>query len=98
MEDLIVSLLRENGRIIIPEFGAFIVKTKSPLKAIFNEFLQYNDGALIGAVEKKENIEREEATKMVKDYVAQINERLSNGENVSINEIGVLVKSTTGQN
>ena len=97
MEELIISLLKEHGRIIVPDFGAFIVKTKSPFKAIFNEFLQYNDGALIGAAASKLNIERDDAANKIKEYVASINARLDSGEHIDFPEIGTLTKSTTGK-
>lgn len=97
MEELIVSLLKESGRVIIPDFGAFIVKTKSPLKVIFNEFLQYNDGALIGATSKKFNIERDAAAKKVKDYATEITSKLDSGTSIDLPEIGSLSKSSTGK-
>lgn len=97
MEELIVGLLKDNGRVIIPDFGAFIVKTKSPLKVIFNEFLQYNDGALIGATSKKLGVEREEAAKKVKDYSAKLISELDKGVVIALPEIGNLSKSSTGK-
>jgi nucleoid DNA-binding protein len=97
MNTLIVTLLKQNGRVIIPDFGAFIVKTKSPLKVIFNEFLQYNDGALIGALTESENIERNDAVKKVTDFVTDLTSKLDKGESVEIPEIGVLSKSSTGK-
>lgn len=97
MEELIVSLLKENGRVIIPDFGALIVKTQSPFTVIFNEFLQYNDGALISATAKKENIEREDAAKKVKDFSAKIIADLDSNKPVNLLEIGILSKSATGK-
>ncbi len=97
MEDIIVKLLKENGRIIVPDFGAFIIKTKSPLKAIFNEFLQYNDGALIGAIATEDNTDRNNAASKVKEYVDALTAKLDSGETVSFPEIGTLTKSSTGK-
>ena len=97
MDDLILNLLKKNGRVIIPDFGALIVKQKAPLTVIFNEFLQYNDGALVGAVSAKQNIEREEATKNIKAFTAEIEKKLNNKENVEIKGVGVLSKSSTGK-
>ncbi len=97
MEDIIVKLLKENGRIIVPEFGAFIIKTKSPLKAIFNEFLQYNDGALIGAIAEQDNTDRNNAANKVKEYVDSLTSKLNSGENIIFPEIGALSKSSTGK-
>jgi len=97
MEELIVQLLKDNGRVILPEFGALIVKTKTPFKVIFNEFLQYNDGALIGAIAKNNNIEREDAARKVKEFVAKVISNLDHGKQIDLGEIGVLSKSSTGK-
>jgi cell division septation protein DedD/nucleoid DNA-binding protein len=97
MEELIIKLLKDSGRVIVPDFGAFIIKTKSPLKAIFNEFLQYNDGALIGALAKEKKIERDEAATQIKEYVKQLNSKLDNGEAVLFEGVGQLSKSATGK-
>jgi nucleoid DNA-binding protein len=97
MEDVILSLLKENERIILPDFGAFIIKSKTPFKVIFNEFLQYNDGTLIGALADKLIIDRDDATNKVKEYVADITKKLSNGESVELKGIGIMNKSNTGK-
>ncbi len=97
MDKIILDLLKENGRVIIPDFGAFIVKQKSPFTVIFNEFLQYNDGALIGAVSTKEAINRDDAATKTKEFIKEIQDKLSKGEEVTLLGIGVLTKSTTGK-
>ncbi|NJM14971.1 MAG: hypothetical protein HC896_05945 [Bacteroidales bacterium] len=53
MDAYIVELLNSNKRVIIPDFGAFIVKQGTPVTYVFNEFLKYNDGLLIDHVAKK---------------------------------------------
>jgi hypothetical protein len=58
MEEYLSHLLENNNRVIIPEFGAFIVKNRQPLLLVFNEFLQYNDGALIDLITKQEIFQR----------------------------------------
>lgn len=97
MDKLIVKLLKENGRIIIPDFGAFIVKQKSPFKVIFNEFLQYNDGALISALSELEKISQEEATEKIKQLTSEFSAKLNAGEQIELAEIGILTKSQTGK-
>jgi nucleoid DNA-binding protein len=97
MDDIILDLLKTKGRIIVPDFGAFIIKSKSPFKVIFNEFLQYNDGALIGATAGGFNLERDDAAKKVKEYVTDISKQLDKGTPVSLSGIGVLSKSSTGK-
>lgn len=97
MDKIILDLLKENGRVIIPDFGALIVKQKSPFTVIFNEFLQYNDGALIGAVEKTENIDRDNAAAKTREFTKEIQTKLGKGEEITLTGIGVLTKSATGK-
>lgn len=97
MDKIILDLLKENGRVIIPDFGALIVKQKSPFTVIFNEFLQYNDGALIGAIATKNAIERDDAAAKTKEFTKEIQGKLDKGEEISLEGIGVLTKSATGK-
>jgi nucleoid DNA-binding protein len=97
MNKLILNLLKENGRLIIPDFGALIVKQKAPFKVIFNEFLQYNDGALIAALSDQEKISQEEAAAKIKQLTAEFNKKLNAGEQIKLPKIGLLSKSQTGK-
>lgn len=97
MDKIILDLLKENGRVIIPDFGALIVKQKSPFTVIFNEFLQYNDGALIGAIATKNAIERDDAATKTREFTKNIQGKLDKGEEVNLEGIGVLKKSSTGK-
>ncbi len=97
MDEIILKLLKENGRVIVPDFGALIVKQKTPFTVIFNEFLQYNDGALVGAVASSLNIERDAASAKVRDMTKELQEKLKNNQEVMLSGIGVLSKSSTGK-
>lgn len=97
MDKYIFQILENNSRVIVPEFGAFIVKQRSPLTIVFNEFLQYNDGMLVDTVSKGEGTGRDEAKKKIDDFVKSINEKLSKGESFPVSGLGILVKSNTGK-
>ncbi len=97
MDSLILKLLKDNGRIIIPDFGALIVKQKTPFKVIFNEFLQYNDGALINAFAEREGISKEDASAKVKQLTKEFIAKLNSGEKITLEEIGTLVRTSTGK-
>lgn len=97
MDKLILKLLKDNGRIIIPDFGALIVKQKSPFKVIFNEFLQYNDGALINSLAEQEGINKDEAAQKVKQLTKELESKLGSGQKITLDEIGTLARSTTGK-
>ncbi|MCG8702314.1 MAG: SPOR domain-containing protein [Bacteroidales bacterium] len=97
METYLIQILNEKNRVIIPEFGALIVKQKNPRKLIFNEFLQYNDGALVNAISKAEKIKRDEALVKVNNYVTEIRKNLIEGKGVKLHDIGVLTRSSSGK-
>jgi nucleoid DNA-binding protein len=97
MDELILSLLKENGRIILPDFGAFIVKQKTPFTVIFNEFLQYNDGFFIAAVENQFQISKDDAIAKVKNLVSDYNQRLDKGEEINLIGIGIISKTPAGK-
>ena len=97
MEEHLLKILETNSRVIIPEFGAFIVKQKSPLTLVFNEFLQYNDGLLVDFISREEGIEREVAKKKIDDFVKKVRSELNKDNKVTLGKLGVLVKNQTGK-
>jgi nucleoid DNA-binding protein len=97
MEEYLSILLENNNRVIVPEFGAFIVKNRQPLQMVFNEFLQYNDGALIDIITKKENINRDQAKNKIEQFIKEINSYLDKGEAYEIQKFGFLIKNKSGK-
>jgi nucleoid DNA-binding protein len=97
MENYILQILESSTRVIVPEFGAFIVKQRNPLTVVFNEFLQYNDGVLVDVIAKNEDISRNDAKKKIDEYVDRINQALENGESFSVGKLGVIVKGGLGK-
>lgn len=97
MNKHIIQLLDSNNRVIIPDFGAFIIKQKNPKVVVFNEFLRYNDGLLIDFVAKEENTDRETAKKRITDFVARINASFDKKEPFSLDELGMLEKEASGK-
>lgn len=97
MEKYILQILESSSRIIVPEFGAFIIKQKNPLVIVFNEFLQYNDGVLIDTIDKSEGTDRDTAKKHIDNFVKEINSQLDKGNPYVIEQLGTLVKSSTGK-
>jgi nucleoid DNA-binding protein/cell division septation protein DedD len=97
MEEYISLLLENNNRVIVPEFGAFIVKKRHPLSLVFNEFLQYNDGVLIDLISKKENIDSDQAKIKIEQFIKKINDSLDKGEAFQILKLGFLIKNKSGK-
>ncbi len=97
MDKYIIELLETNTRVIIPDFGAFIIKQKDPRLIVFNEFLRYNDGLLIDYVAKSENIDKDVAKKKVVEYVNKAGKDLADNNEQVIEGLGKLIKESTGK-
>jgi nucleoid DNA-binding protein len=97
MIDYIIEILENNNRLIIPEFGAFIVKQRNPLLITFNEFLQYNDGVLVETISRKENVQVDVAKARVDKFITEINTILNQGEYYALDQLGDLVKNPSGK-
>ncbi|GEM_PF-420540 len=97
----LTELIRQNTRIILPEFGAFLVKDNgekefNPNNVSFSPFLRYNDGMLEVFIAKSKAISKEEASKDVRDFVETIkNELLEKGE-FPIEGLGLLKRDQRG--
>ncbi|NBC82140.1 MAG: hypothetical protein GVY19_02050 [Bacteroidetes bacterium] len=90
MHTYLKELLNSNNRVIIPDFGAFIVKHGAKRLVIFNEFLKYNDGLLIEHIAQKENISKENASKKVSDFVNQVTQQLKTDKKYVLGDFGKL--------
>jgi hypothetical protein len=97
MEDTIIALLNSNLRVIIPDFGAFIIRQKQPRIIVFNEFLRYNDGILIDFIVKTEGIDREIAEQRVMDFAEDGSKLLASGREMVIEGLGSLRKDSSGK-
>ena len=96
MEQYILDLIKENNRVIIPNFGAFIVAKEKGFTILFNNFLSFNDGLLVDHVMTKEKIDKEAASAKVDVYVEKLKETLDSTGLYSINGLGTFTKDTNG--
>ncbi len=97
MEKYINQILEKNNRVIVPDFGAFIVKQRNPLTIVFNEFLQYNDGMLVDTISKIEDLDREKAKEKVDSFVKSVIAKLDKGQKYPLEKLGTLIKSSSGK-
>jgi cell division septation protein DedD len=97
MEKLILNLLKENSRIIIPEFGAFIIRQQNPPEIAFNSLLTFNDGILTEYVSHNSRISFPEAQAKVSDYAVKLNADLKLHNRLSFNEIGWVWLDESGE-
>lgn len=80
-----------NNRVIIPDFGAFMVQnTPSGKQITFNDFLKFNDGLLINQIIKAEKIGKADALEQIKNFVKEIEKKFADGKPFEIKEIGFL--------
>ncbi len=96
MENYLVELIKENNRIIIPNFGAFIISREKGQNILFNNFLSFNDGLLISHICAVEGVDSATATEKVEAYVNTINSSLDNDGSFTIKGIGVFIKDQNG--
>jgi len=93
----IKELIENNNRIIIPDFGAFMVQNSPEGKQIsFNDFLKFNDGLLINQIIKAEKINKNQATDNIKDYVKLIEDQFAKGASFNVEGVGYLIKDEQG--
>ncbi|MDJ1472216.1 HU domain-containing protein [Xanthocytophaga flava] len=103
IEKYIRQLLFANDCVVIPDFGGFISKyapaTVHPVRhkfmppskeIAFNEMLRLNDGLLISHVAVGENVSREQATKLVKDFSDYVRQQIWQNQKYVFDEIGTL--------
>ena len=57
INEYIKELISNNSRVIIPDFGAFMIQNSDNGKIIsFNDFLKFNDGVLVNKIIVNEHI------------------------------------------
>ena len=96
------ELLFGHDCVIVPGFGGFIgnytparIDKNSgtftpPVKQIsFNRNLNHNDGLLIGKISESTGINYGDSRILVEEFVSDLRKRLSKGERVAIDRIGV---------
>ncbi len=97
MEQKIVSLLTNNLRVIIPDFGAFIIRQQEPRIVVFNELLKNNDCLLVDYIMRTENMEADVAQQLLSDYTNQLLRTLDSGGTVTIESLGSLCRDEKGK-
>ncbi|MCT4645448.1 MAG: SPOR domain-containing protein [Carboxylicivirga sp.] len=96
MENYILSLIKENNRVIVPNFGAFIVAKENGFSVLFNNFLSFNDGLLVDYITQKDGVSREEAEKQIEEYVERVKATLDEKGTYHFPNLGTFTKDATG--
>ncbi len=90
------ELLEKHNRVIIPDFGAFLVKDTGDIRSLanisFSPFLRYNDGLVEAFLSEKDGLTKAEATNQVKEYVDSLKAQLDKGVQVELPKLGYFYK------
>ena len=103
----IYDLLYNNDCVIVPEFGAFVLKSHSayikddtfypPRKVIsFNAMLNENDGLLVKHISTSRNISYKKALKTINDETQSLKNELSADKKIKIDPLGYIELSSEG--
>jgi hypothetical protein len=93
----ISELVSGNNRVIIPDFGAFMIQDTPEGKVIsFNDFLKFNDGLLVNHIIKNEKVNKNQALDQIKELVKEIESNFSQGKVYFFEGIGELSRDTQG--
>ncbi len=97
----LTDLIHQHTRIILPEFGAFLVKDSgekefNPNNVSFSPFLRYNDGLLEVYVAKSRGISKEDASKEVHNFVETVKNELLEKGIYPLEGLGVLKRDQRG--
>jgi len=95
------ELIENNTRVILPEFGAFLVKDDgsgvfNPKNITFSPFLRYNDGMVEDALASAKSVSKDEARKLIDKYTETIKDDLSKGKSVPLEGLGFLHADSKG--
>ncbi len=97
IDKYIRELIPENSRVIIPDFGAFMIQDTPAGKVIsFNDFLKFNDSVLLNKIITSEKVDANQGKESIKAYVKEIESAFKAGEQFPIEGVGYLSKD--GQN
>lgn len=93
--ELLIKLISNNNRLIIPNFGAFLRKDESK-NIVFSPFLKRDDGVLNKAISSEFGIDADQASDMIEQYVNHINSTLEAKNTYYLSGIGVLMTNENG--
>lgn len=96
MEKYIIELISENNRVIIPNFGAFIVSKEHGTSVLFNNFLSFNDGLLVNYIAEQKGMDTIAATEKVFEYADSLKKQLEEAGVYTFNKLGTFTKDDNG--
>lgn len=94
IDNIITAYLRNNKRLVVPEFGAFIHKDDG--EVVFVEFLKKDDGALSGLLRREYSVDDTEARGIIDEYVFNIRRTVGATGKYAIEGLGTLRTDANG--
>src|SRR6056297_2512331 len=99
LDDYIKELIASNNRVIIPNFGAFLLRATSKNKnkkelsekledIYFSPFLKFNDELLVNHIIKQEGGDTQGAMNKINEYIRNIEEKVEKDGVYTIEELG----------
>jgi cell division septation protein DedD/nucleoid DNA-binding protein len=99
LDDYIKELIATNNRVIIPNFGAFLLRATSKNKnkkaledkiedIYFSPFLKFNDELLVNHIIQKEGGDQTGAMEKVKEYIKTIEGQVKDQGSYTIEDLG----------
>lgn len=94
INDIIVSYLSNNKRLVIPNFGAFLKKEDNTIT--FVELLKKDDEVFTSLVSKGMGVSRDSAVTIIDDYIITIKERVKSSGTFAVGSIGSFIVGAHG--
>jgi len=104
----IQELLSNNNRVIIPNYGAFLVRATSKGKdstkledklsdIYFSPFLKFNDELLERHIVKKEGVTKDQASEKIKLFIEEVKNKLNSDSIYDIKNFGQFTMDKQGK-
>lgn len=96
MEKYLQELIQSQNRIIIPDFGAFIISRDNGHHILFNNFLTFNDGLLVSYICEEEGLNSDQALEKIGQFIEKVKSALIKDGQFKIDKIGTLFRAEGG--
>ncbi len=108
LNEYIKELIASNNRVIIPNFGAFLLRATSKNKnkkdlaskiedIYFSPFLKFNDELLVNHIMKKENLDQKASLEKINEYIKTIEDSVKKEGVFTIEGLGEFYQDAQGK-
>ncbi len=108
LNEYVKELIASNNRVIIPNFGAFLLRATSKNKnkkdlaskiddIYFSPFLKFNDELLVNHIMKKEDLDQKKALEKINEYIKTIENDVNKEGSYKIEGLGEFYQDPQGK-